>query len=68
MEQNLGILVKEKLDMSHQGALASQEAKHMLDCIKRRVASRLSEMIYSGLMRTYLENCVQLCGHQYKIM
>lgn len=46
IEQNLGILVEEKLDMNHQGALVTQKAKHVLGSIKRRVVSRLSEVIY----------------------
>lgn len=64
VEQNLGKLVEIKMGTSHQGALLTQKAKHILGWIKRRVASRLSEVIlfllYSGLMRTHLEYFVQL--------
>jgi len=62
-EEDLGVVVGEKLDMSHQCALTAQKANHTLDCIKRSVDSRSREVIlplYSTLMRPHLEYCVQL--------
>jgi len=62
-EEDLGVGVDEKLNMSQQCALAAQKANCILGCIKRSVANRSREGILplcSTLMRPHLEYYIQL--------
>ena len=68
-ERDLGVLIDERLDMSHQCALAAQKGNHTLGCIKSSVASRSREGILSlcsSLVRPHLESYIQLWSPQHK--
>jgi len=68
-EKDFGVLVDQKLFVSHQCALPAQKANCILGCIKRSVASRSSDGILplcSALVRPHLESCFQLWSPQHK--
>ncbi|PKU46770.1 hypothetical protein llap_2929 [Limosa lapponica baueri] len=68
-EKDLSVLVDEKLNMSWQCVVTPQKVNHMLDCIKRIVASRSREMIrplYSVLVGPHLKYCIQLWSPQHR--
>ena len=68
-EENFIVAVDERFNVSGQYALAAQKTNCILGCIKRIITSRLRDVIlplYSALMRSHLEYCIQFCGPQHK--
>jgi len=68
-EEDVGMLVDNKLAMIQQCVLVGKKATGILGCIKKSMSSRLREMILplcSAVVRSHLECYVQFWVPQFK--
>ena len=65
MDKDVGILTKERFNMSWQYVLAAEKANPILGCIRKSVTSRSREVILplnSALLRPHLEYSINSWG------
>jgi len=69
VERDLRLLVRDKLTVSQQCALVTKKASDLLGCIKRIVVNKSREVLlplYSALVRSHLEYCIQFWAPHFK--
>lgn len=68
-EEDLGVLVGAKLNISQQCVISTDKVDSIKGCIRNKVAGRSREVILllcSALVRPHVEYCIQFWNPQYK--
>ena len=69
VEKDTGVLVDNRLAVNHQCAFVARKANSILGCIKKRMASRPREMIFSihsAMAMSHLKFCIRFWAPQFK--
>lgn len=64
--RRIQVLMGKKSVMSQQCAFVVRKVNDILGCIRKSIAGWLRAALYSVLVRSHLEYCVQFQAHHYK--